>query len=72
MAWIDYLPPNAIDEQHRVDDNDNIIRIHSVHAAVMGHHHGLYREMMYGKGPLTRIQREMIGVAVSAANGCRY
>ena len=71
MAWIEYLPDEAIPAIHRVDD-DNIIRIQGVHAAVMGQHHGLYREMMYGKGPLSRIQREMIGVAVSAANGCRY
>ena len=72
MAWIEYLPDEAIPANHRVDDDDNIIRIHSVHAAIMAQHHDLYREVMYSHGPLTRIQREMIGVAVSAANGCRY
>jgi len=27
---------------------------------------------MYSRGPLSRIQREMIGVVVSAANECHY
>jgi len=72
MAWIDYIPADEIAAADRVDDDDNIIRVHSVHAAVMRRHHDLYQEVMYGRGPLTRVQREMIGVAASAANGCRY
>ena len=38
----------------------------------MRHHFDLYRELMRGPGPLSRIQREMIAVVVSALNHCRY
>jgi len=72
MAWIDYTPEDAVPEADRVGDDDNIIRIHGVHSRVMKLHYELYRELMYSRGPLSRIQREMIGTAVSAANACRY
>ena len=72
MAYIDYLDPDEIPEADRVDDDDNIIRIHGVHGRTMRLHHDLYRELMYGPGPLSRVQREMIGVVVSAANRCHY
>ncbi len=65
MAWIQYVPCD-------VDDSDNIIRIHSAHADVMRHHLGLYRTLMHNPGPLRHDQREMIGLMVSAANGCVY
>lgn len=51
---------------------DNIIRIHSLNPPSMGHHVTLYAHLMRGPSPLSRIQREMIAVAVSAANGCFY
>ena len=38
----------------------------------MRQHYELYRELMYGRGPLSRLQREMIAVVVSAANDCYY
>jgi hypothetical protein len=38
----------------------------------MRQHFELYRELMYSHGPLSRRQREMIGVVVSAANDCHY
>jgi alkylhydroperoxidase family enzyme len=72
MAYIDYLDSEEISERDRVADNDNIIRIHGVHSRVIRLHHDLYRELMYGPGPLTRIQREMVAVVVSAANDCHY
>lgn len=72
MAFIDYLPEKAIPEADRVPDRDNIIRIHGAHSRVLRQHYELYRELMYGPGPLSRIQREMIGVVVSAANRCHY
>jgi alkylhydroperoxidase family enzyme len=72
MAYIDYLDPDEIPEADRVDDDDNIIRIHGVHSRTMRLHHDLYRELMYGPGPLSRVQREMIAVVVSAANDCHY
>lgn len=60
MAWIDYLPEDAIPAADRVPDGDNILRIHGVHSRVMRLHYDLYRELMYGRGPLSRLQREMI------------
>ena len=72
MAFIDYVDPDAIPEEDRVSDDDNILRVHGVHSATIRLHYDLYRELMYGPGPLTRSQREMIAVRVSALNGCRY
>jgi alkylhydroperoxidase family enzyme len=72
MAFIEYVDPDSIPEEDRVADDDNIIRIHGVHSATIRHHHDLYRELMYAHGPLSRIQREMIAVTVSALNKCRY
>ena len=72
MAFIDYLSEEAIPAEDRVDDQDNILRIHGVHSRIMRRHFDLYRELMFGEGPLSRTQREMIGVAVSAANECHY
>jgi len=72
MAFISYLPQERIPEADRVPDHDNIIQIHGVHSRTMRQHFELYRELMYSRGPLSRIQREMIGVVVSAANNCHY
>lgn len=33
---------------------------------------GLYKELMNGPSALTPAEREMIGVAISVANGCKY
>ena len=72
MAFIEYLPDEEIPQEDRLADRDNIIRIHAVHSRTMRHHYDLYRELMYGPGPLSRIQREMIAVVVSAENRCHY
>ena len=72
MAFIRYVPPDEIPSEDRVPDDDNILRIHGVHSAVMRQHYDLYAQLMREAGPLTRIQREMIAVVVSAANHCHY
>lgn len=72
MAFIEYLPEDQIPEEDRVDDHDNIIQIHGVHSRTLRQHYELYRELMYCKGPLSRVQREMIAVVVSATNDCHY
>ena len=51
---------------------DNILRIHSLNPRSMRDHLELYSHLMRGPSPLTRVQREMIAVAVSAANDCFY
>lgn len=72
MAFIEYVPEEEIPLEDRVPDRDNILRIHGVHSRIRKQHFDLYRQLMYGKGPLTRIQREMIAVVVSAENQCHY
>lgn len=72
MAWIRYVPEGEIPEPSRVGDRDHILRIHSVHPEVMRRHYDLYLEVMRRPSPLSRRQREMIAVAVSAANRCHY
>jgi len=72
MAFIKYLNPDDIPEANRMNDDDHILRIHGVHSEIMRHHYTLYKELMYSKGPLTRIQRELIAVTVSSINECHY
>lgn len=51
---------------------DHVMAIHSLHPQSMRDHQQLYRTLMYGAGDLTRPEREMIGVVVSAVNRCHY
>ena len=72
MALIRYLDETELAVADRVPDSDNILRIHSVHPAVMRQHYELYLEVMHRPGPLTRRQREVIAVRISALNRCHY
>lgn len=81
MAHIRYVPGEEADGRLRrlyeaqADDDglvDNIVRIHSVNPPAMGHHLRLYEHAMRGPSPLSRSQREMIAVTVSAVNDCFY
>jgi len=72
MAFIDYVAPGQLAAADRVTDPDNIIQIHAVHPAVMRQHWELYKELMHRPGPLSRRERELLGVRVSALNGCHY
>lgn len=72
MAFIRYVPEAELAAAERVPDPDHIIQIHAVHPAVMRHHWQLYRALMHGPGPLSRKQREVLAVRISAINKCRY
>lgn len=81
MAFISYIPETAASEdlqklyeRYREPSGgvDNIIRIHGHNPASMETHYELYRHLMRGPSPLSRVQREMIAVVVSAANHCHY
>ena len=72
MAYIDYVPEGEIPAADRVPDRDNILRIHGVNRRTMRQHYELYEQLMHRRSPLSRIQREMIAVVVSAANDCHY
>jgi len=51
---------------------DHIVRIHSHNPKSMQGHFDYYRHIMKGPSPLSRPQREMIAVVVSALNHCHY
>lgn len=51
---------------------DNILKIHSLNPRSLIAHFDLYKTLMRGRSPLSKIQREMIAVVVSAANRCHY
>ena len=51
---------------------DHILKIHSLNPRSMRDHMELYSHLMRGPSPLSRVQREMIAVAVSVANDCFY
>ncbi|MEE8585350.1 MAG: carboxymuconolactone decarboxylase family protein [Acidobacteriota bacterium] len=67
MAFIEYVPA-----QEWKLDPDNILRIHGVNPGVLRGHLSLYRAIMHAESPLSRAQREMLAVVVSALNGCHY
>lgn len=81
MAYIRYVSRDEASPELRAlydryrgphGDVDHIIKIHSLNPRSMVGHHELYRTLMRGPSPLSRAQREMIAVVVSAANRCHY
>jgi alkylhydroperoxidase family enzyme len=50
----------------------NIVKIMSPNPAVLRASMEFYKAVMYGPSPLSRVQREMLAVVVSATTGCRY
>ena len=81
MAWI-----KTIDEEHATDllktyykkygdpfaGVDNIWKVHSMNPESLRFHYEFHKHLATAKSGLSRMQREMIGVVVSAANGCAY
>lgn len=60
------------EQREQAGDLANILRVHSLAPNVLEAHLGLYHAAMHAPGELGRVHREMIAVAVSAANGCDY
>ena len=50
----------------------NIVSIMSQNPRTMKASMDFYSAIMYGRSPLSRTQREMLAVVVSATNGCLY
>lgn len=50
----------------------HVLASHSLNPEALQAHLRLYRTIMFGDSPLSRIEREAIAVAVSAANDCHY
>ncbi len=81
MAWIRVIGKNQATESlaqlygRMLEPDgtvDNILSIHSLNPASLQSHFDLYRQCMYGPSELSRKQREMIAVVVSAENHCHY
>jgi uncharacterized peroxidase-related enzyme len=81
MAFIEMIPEDTADKDLRLlysgyrapwGGVDNILKIHSLLPSTLKPHVDLYRQLMFGSGPLTRRHREMIAVVVSGVNGCTY
>lgn len=47
-------------------------KIQSLNPPTIVHHMELYMTIMYGKSPVKRVLREILGVVVSMANECEY
>lgn len=50
----------------------NIMKVFSLHPEAMRATMQMFQTLMYGPAPLTRAQREMIALVVSAVNRCHY
>ena len=50
----------------------DILRVQSLDPGALQAHLDLYMHLMFDRGPLSRMEREAIAVAVSAENGCAY
>ncbi|HED53095.1 MAG TPA: alkylhydroperoxidase [Phycisphaerales bacterium] len=81
MAYIKIIPEDAADgelaEAYRRWGNpdgsvDNVLKVHSLNPASLEAHCALYVQSMHKPSPLSRAEREMIGVTVSRLNGCDY
>jgi len=51
---------------------DSVLRVHSINPPSLEAHCALYVQSMHKPSPLSRAEREMVGVAVSRLNGCDY
>lgn len=49
-----------------------IHKVHSLNPESLAAHMGLYLTLLFGRSPLSRRERELVGVAVSRSNGCSY
>lgn len=50
----------------------NILQAQSLDPGALAAHYTLYRHIMFGPSPLSRSEREMMAVAVSMQNHCKY
>ncbi len=81
MAFIRIIEPEEAGENLRqiyaelTRSRGKIAEVHkiqSLNPPTIPAHMELYRQIMFSRSPLSRAEREMIAVVVSAANGCRY
>lgn len=80
-AWIRAVPEEDANRELRTEFEwvrntrgrlSNVMRVHSLDPGSIRLHMDLYLHLMFGKSTLTRLEREMIAVVVSAINKCHY
>ena len=81
MAWIKTVPDEEAtgllarvyaDARRRAGRVFGIVRVMSPQPSVAEGSLGFYGRVMFGRGGLSRAQREMIAVVVSTTNACHY
>jgi len=81
MAYIEIVPEDRaggkLAELYRRFGNpdgtvDNVLRVHSLNPESLEAHCAVYVQSMHRPGPLSRAEREIVGVVVSVINGCGY
>lgn len=81
MAWIKVIEKNQANPmlkeiytyiEKRRGKLPNIMKIQSLDPRSIETHMEFYLSIMFGKKGLSRVEREMIGVVVSAINDCEY
>ena len=81
MTWIRAIPPEEATGKlkqlydaavRRAGRVFHIVRTMSLQPAVLESSMAFYSHVMFGRGGLTRRQREMLAVVVSRANDCHY
>lgn len=81
MALIKTIQPEESDGELRVIYDGllakrgkiaEVLKIQSLNPESIVKHMDLYMTLMFGKSPLSRLQREMIAVVVSVTNQCQY
>lgn len=81
MPWIKVIPPEEATGRLKAEYEAalrragriwNIVGIMSQNPRAMKASMDFYRTLMFGPSPLSRAQREMLAVVVSATNHCVY
>jgi len=81
MPWIETIPPDAAEgelaELYRAIGGArggvaDVHQVQSLNPRAMAAHLALYKAIVFQRSTLSRVERERIGVVVSAANGCPY
>lgn len=81
MAWIETIDEARADgllaeiyqtARRRAGRVFHILKVQSQNPQVLEASIRQYLAIMFGPSPLSRVQREMLAVIVSRANGCHY
>lgn len=80
MPWIEWIDEGdatgllreLYDRYRGRQGIDHILKIHSLNPESMRGHYEYYDHLMRGPSGLSRAEREMIAIAVSAENACHY